>query len=108
MNEPRTYIGKLDTPIQIMRAVSTTTSTGERQQTLEQLCRPWAHVKETGGDENAEGSIRHTIRRSYVVRYRSDIAVDMFVIDRGVTYDITHIKHIGRRDRLELIVQGHE
>jgi head-tail adaptor len=111
MNEPRTYIGQLDTPIEIMQTVNTQTNTGSVESTLEPVCKPWAHVKETGGSEDVEGSIRHTIKRSYVIRYRSDVAatgVKMFVNDRGVTYDITHIKHIGRRNMLELIVEGHD
>jgi head-tail adaptor len=109
--EKTPYIGQLDTPIEIKQTVVSRSTTGAVETTLETVCTPWAHVKETGGKEDAEGSIRHTIKRSYVIRYRSDVAatgVKMYVVDRGVTYDITHLKNIGRRNMLELIVEGHE
>lgn len=105
------YIGKLDRKIIISKEVNVANTTGEAKPTLETVANPWAFMEDLKGDEEIEGAIRHLIDRKYTIRYNKTIAEQGFqykLTDGALQFRVYHIKEIGRRNYLQLLVTTFE
>lgn len=109
--EKNPYIGQLDRKITVLREVFAQNTTGEQKPTLEVVSDTWAFMEEQSGDEDVEGKVRHLINRRYTIRYNSTIATTgtkLKVVDNNVSYNIYHVKEIGRKQHLQLLVASYE
>lgn len=105
------FIGQMDRKIIVVSKTITRDSTGGETFTEETICEPYACLNEQNGNEDVEGKVIHLINRSYTIRYRSDVkdvAVKLIVIDGGQRYEIYHVREIGRKSHLALLVKGYE
>jgi head-tail adaptor len=105
------YIGKLDRKIKLYKEVFTKSSTGEDKPTLELVTGAWALMEEVSGDEDVEGKVRHLIKRKYTIRYNVNILAlknQLKLLDGVVYYNVFHLKEIGRKRYLELLVNEYE
>lgn len=105
------FIGQMDRKIKIVAKVIDRDSTGGEDFTENVICEPFACLNEQNGNESAEGKVIHLIDRSYTIRYRSDVkdvATQLIVIDGDQQYDVYHVRELGRKKHLELLVKGYE
>ncbi len=105
------FIGQMDRKITVVAKAITRDTTGGEEFTESTICEPYAYLSEQNGNEDVEGKVIHLINRSYTIRYRSDVmavATQLVVIENGQRYDIYHVRELGRKKHLELLVKGYE
>lgn len=105
------FIGQLNRKIEIKREVLSREATGEKKPTLQIVASPYAFMQDKSGNEDVEGKVRHLISRSYTIRYNATVVAEntaLKVEDNGVVYDVYHVKEIGRKKHLELLVTNYE
>lgn len=105
------FIGQLDRKISIISKTISRDSTGGEITSENTICTPFSCLSVQDGSEDVEGKIVHLIKRSYTIRYRADvksIASELIILDGGVRYNVYHVIEVGRKNYLELLVQGHE
>lgn len=106
------FIGQLNRVITVKKEVFVRNAdTGEDKPTLQTVAETWAFMQEKNGNEDVEGKVRHLINRSYIIRHNATIAATgtkLKVEDQGVLYNIYHVKEIGRKRHLELLVANYE
>lgn len=106
------FIGQLNRKITVKSEVfARDADTGEDKPTLQTIAELWSFMQEKGGDEDVEGKVRHLINRSYIIRWHNVIAETankLKVVDGNVTYNIYHVKEIGRKRHLELLVANYD
>lgn len=109
--EKSPYIGQMDRKIQIVELIKTKNSTGEEEVTENIISVPMSCMNEVSGSEDAEGKIRHIVNRTYTIRYNSDVlnkAAGLVVKDGVQKFPVYHVKEIGRKKHLILLVQDYE
>lgn len=109
--EKSPYIGKMDRPIKIVELVKTPNSTGEEEVTENVIAEPFSEMIEVSGSEDADGKIRHIINRTYTIRHNTSVlrkATELVVIDGLQKFNVYHIKEIGRKMHLMLLVKDYE
>lgn len=109
--EKTPFIGQMDRKISIVELVKTRNSTGEEETTETVVANPYAQMKDVSSNEDFEGKVRNLINRTYIIRFNAALkanANSMVVIDGGTRYGIYHIKEIGRRSYLEILVKDYE
>jgi head-tail adaptor len=102
------FIGQMDRKIEVIELVKARTSTGSAPVTEKVIANPFAYLKEISGDEEAEGKIRHLVNRSYTIRYNAEIKAksnQLKVRDCGDFFDVIHVKELGRKKHLQLMVK---
>lgn len=102
------FIGQMDRKIEVIELVKSPTSTGSRTTTEEVIANPFAFMNEISGSEDAEGKIRHLVNRTYTVRYNAAIKTKsnaLKVKDGSETFEVIHVKELGRKKHLQLIVK---
>lgn len=102
------FIGQMDRKIEVIELVKVTTSTGSVTTTEEVIANPFAFMKEISGDEEAEGKIRHLVNRTYTIRYNAEIKAksnQLKVKDADETFEVIHVKELGRKKHLQLMVK---
>lgn len=105
------FIGQMDRKIQIVELVKTKNSTGELEVTENVISEPFSFMNEVSGSEDAEGKIRHLINRTYIIRYNAIVlqrASELVVIDGLQKFSIYHVKEIGRKKHMTLLVNDYE
>jgi hypothetical protein len=109
--EKTPFIGQMDRLISIVENVKTRNSTGEEETTEAVVASPYAQMTDVSGNEDIEGKVRHLINRTYIIRYNVTVkekANSLIVIDDSKKYDVYHIKEIGRKKYLEILVKDYE
>lgn len=105
------YIGQMDRLIGIQAEVTTRTTTGEEQASFEVVAAPYAYMEEANGSEEVDGKVRHLITRTYTIRYNANVlqnGTKYKVLDEGIQFDVYHVKQIGRKRFLKLMVTNYE
>lgn len=101
--------GALDRRITIRRGTVTNTGLGTTTVWADQVTL-WASRKDiSDGERAAAGMVQGTVVSRFVVRSSSvsrGIKPKDRLIEGGLTYEITGIKEIGRRDRLEITAEA--
>ncbi len=102
------FIGQMDRKIEVIELVKAATTTGAKSTTEEVIASPFAYMKEISGDEEAEGKIRHLVNRTYTIRYNSVIKAksnQLKVKDANEVFEVIHVKELGRKKHLQLMVK---
>lgn len=111
MSDKLPFIGQMDRRITIQQEVVTQNSTGEAVATLTTIANPWAHMSEASGNEDVEGKVRHLITRTYTIRYNTTVfslSNQLKVVDGSKTFEVYHVKELGRKQHLQLLVTDYE
>jgi head-tail adaptor len=109
--EKSPFIGQLDRRIQIVELVGTRNTTGEIETTENAIAMPYAKMVDVSGSEEVDGKVRHLINRTYIIRYNALVkakANELIIIDGLHKFNVYHIKEIGRKKHLELLVKDYE
>lgn len=109
--EKTPFIGQMDRLISIVELVKTRNSTGEEETTNSVVANPYAQMNDVSGNEDVEGKVRHLINRTYMIRYNANVkakANALVIIDDSKKYDVYHIKEVGRKKYLEILVKDYE
>jgi head-tail adaptor len=104
------FIGQMNRLISIIEKTITQSSTGSETTTNTTICSPFAHMKDTSGNEEIEGKVIHQTNRSYIIRMNDDVKAKsnrLIVIDEEKEFPIFHVKEIGKT-HLELLCTGYE
>lgn len=102
------FIGQMDRKIKVIELVKVRTSTGSAPVVEKVIANPFAFMKEISGDEEAEGKIRHLVNRTYTIRYNAEIKAksnQLKVKDGDATFEVIHVKELGRKKHLQLMVK---
>jgi head-tail adaptor len=102
------YIGQMDRKIEIIELVKTPTSTGSVTTNEVVIANPFAYMNEVSGNEDAEGKIRHLVNRTYTIRYNAEIKAksnQLKLKDADELFEVIHLKELGRKKHLQLIVK---
>lgn len=105
------FIGQMDRKITVEKEIFTRTDTGERKPTFITVATPFAHMKENSGDEDVEGKVRHLISRTYTIRYNPEVLAEnskLKVVEGGVKFNVYHVKEVGRKSHIQLLVTNYE
>ena len=109
--EKAPFIGQLDRKIQVVRIIATRNDVGEEVPNDETIASPYSYMQDTAGGEDVEGKVRRSVSRSYTIRYNPAIKAEgnkAVVIDGSDRFNVYHVKEIGRRRHLELLVNLYE
>lgn len=109
--EKTPFIGQMDRLISIVELVKTRNSTGEEETTESVVSNPYAQMTDVSGNEDIEGKVRHLINRTYVIRYNQTVkekATTLMVIDDSKKYNVYHVKELGRKKYLVILVKDYE
>lgn len=92
--------GDLNKRITIGETVSTTNENGYRQDTDRIICRVWAGVDDAGNQKYraADSEVAEDVL-NFVIRYRKDIKVGMWVEFDGERRNIVNVGNYGYRRR---------
>lgn len=106
------FIGQLDRLITIKKETTTRDAdTGEQRPTLVKVMDAWSFMQELSGDETIDGKVRHIIKRSYKIRFDATVAATatkLKIEDQGVLFNVYHVREIGRKQHLELLVNKYD
>jgi len=105
------YIGQLDRKIAVYQEIYQQNTVGERKPELQLITGAWACMEEVSGDEDVEGKVRHLIKRRYTIRYNASVfnlTNKIRIIDGSVNFNVFHLKEIGRKKYLQLLVNDYE
>lgn len=105
------FIGQMDRKVSIQKETFVQSSTGELKPTYVTIATPFAHMKENSGGEDVEGKVRHLISRTYTIRFNQlivDERTKLRLTDGNLVYNVYHLKEIGRRSHLQLLVTVYE
>lgn len=87
----------------LRRTVAARDANASAAQTFASYATPWAEKIDAGGREyTAAQQERAEIATRFKIRYRADVAATDRITSDGLSYDITHIQEIGRREELML------
>jgi head-tail adaptor len=109
--ETNPFIGQMDKKIEVIEFTSTQNETGEDVRTETVIANPFAYLREISGNEDVDGKVRHLINRSYTIRYNATVlqkANSLAVRDRGMLFQVIHVKEFGRKKHLEILVKFYE
>lgn len=104
------FIGQMNRLISIIEKTITQSTTGSETTTNTEICKPFAHMKDTSGNEEIEGKVIHQTNRSYIIRMNAEVKTKsnrLIVIDEEKEFPIFHIKEIGKT-HLELQCTSYE
>lgn len=110
MNE-NPFIGQMDRLISVEQMSKTQNASGEEVVSWSAVASPWAYMQDISGNEEVEGKVVHLISRRYTIRYNSTIAAtgnEMRVVDGSDTFNVYHVKPLGRKKHLQLLVTDYE
>jgi len=98
--------GKMDRKIVLQRFTETFDSYNESVKTWATLATRWASYEPISDGERLRSSeTAATLSARFVIRYSSAVATlnpkDRLTFD-GTTYEIVHVKELGRREGLEI------
>lgn len=102
------FIGQIDRKIEVIELIKTKTTTGSTTNTQQVIASPFAYMNEVSGAEDAEGKIRHLVNRTYAIRYNALVLEKsnaLKVKDGNELFDVVHVKELGRKKHLQLIVK---
>lgn len=105
------FIGQMDRVIQIIETVNSRTAAGGQTSTENVVANPFAYMREISGSEDVEGKVRHLINRSYTIRYNEVVKLknsQLIVKDGDLVFNIIHVKDLGRKKHLEIMVKLYE
>jgi head-tail adaptor len=105
------FIGQMDRVIQIIETVNSRTAAGGQTSVENVVANPFAYMKEISGSEDVEGKVRHLINRSYTIRYNEVVKLkssQLIVKDGDLVFNIIHVKDLGRKKHLEIMVKLYE
>lgn len=111
MNNSAPYIGQMDRKILIFEETKARNTVGEEKPTPSTIAEPYAYMQERSGSEDVEGKVRHLISRSYTIRYNATVlekGTRLKLTDNSQTFNVYHIKELGRKKHLELLVTDYE
>jgi len=109
--EKKPFIGQKDRRITVSTKTFAANAVGERKETVVAISDAFAFMDDVSGGEDIEGKVRHLINRTYFIRYNPVVkakANALVVIDDSKKYDVYHIKEIGRKRYLEIMVKDYE
>ena len=109
--EKNPFIGQMDKKVLLYKEVHAQNATGEEKPTLELVSGVWAYMEEVSGDEDVEGKVRHIIKRKYTIRYNKEVLAlknKLKLKDADVVYNVYHLKEMGRKKHLQLLVNDYE
>ena len=101
------FIGQMDRKIEVLLVSKIKSNAGGVTQSETLIASPFAYMKEVSGDEDPEGKIRHIINRTYTIRYNAQVlqrGTELKVKDGNQFFDVYHVKELGRKKHLELLV----
>lgn len=105
------FIGAMDRVIKIVKLEKAQSGTGSVTSSDEVICEPWAKLQSDSGSEDLQGKLRHTVKRSYIIRHNTDVlknGKNYVLIDDEVRYRITHVEPIGRKKHLQILTELYE
>ena len=105
------FIGQMDRMILVQKEILTRNTVGEQKPALVTVIEAFANMKESSGSEDVEGKVRHLISRTYTIRYDPAVLAErakLKVQEGGVTYNVYHVKEVGRKSHIQLLVTGYE
>lgn len=105
------FIGKMDRKIQVVLIEKQRDEVGGVTTVPTVICNPYSFMKELSGNEDPEGKIRHIVNRTYTIRYNAQVLqhnTKLKVIDGENVLDVYHVKEIGRKSHLEILVTENE
>jgi len=101
------FIGQMDRMIEILLVEKTKSSAGGVSEATTSIANPFAYMKEVSGTEDPEGKIRHIVNRTYTIRYTAQVLqynTKLKIVDGAQTFNVFHVKEIGRKKHLEIMV----
>ncbi len=110
MAQSAPFTGQLNRPVTIYKKILEADELGHRAESLQQVCAPWAHMKDVSGTQEAEGAIMSVVNRSYTIRRRAEVVTggrNMVVQDGTQRFEVTGLKEI-ERSHIELLVTAIE
>jgi len=92
--------GRLDRRITLQRRDAAPADVnGSKRQTFAGYATVWAEKIDAGGREYfAAGQVQAELATQFRIRYRSDVQITDRISFEGLSYNITHIKELGRRE----------
>jgi SPP1 family predicted phage head-tail adaptor len=95
---------KLDRRVDLQhRTLTRNTTNGEEVETWSTYAAVWAEKKDVRGREFfAAQQSNSDITTTWRIRYRGDVVATDKLVHGGLSYNVTSIAEIGRRDGLEL------
>ncbi|NHM08004.1 head-tail adaptor protein [Flavobacterium sp. CYK-4] len=105
------FIGTMDRIVKIVKLEKSQSETGSVSSADEEICKPWAKLESDSGFEELQGKVKHTVKRSYIIRHNSDVAANgknYVLIDNEIRFRITHVEPLGRRSHLKLYTELYE
>jgi len=111
MAEKTPFIGQMDRQIQVIELVKTQNATGEQEDTDSVITTVFAYMNDVSGGETVDGKVRHLINRTYTVRWNPAIkqkSNTLVVIDGALRFEVYHLKEMGRKSHLQLLVKDYE
>ena len=101
-------IGKLDRRATLQRRVLTPNTQNEQVESWTDYATVWAEKLDLRGREfYAANQEQGEVTTKFRIRYRSDVLMTDRIVCDGLTYDITSIAEVGRRQVLELLADAH-
>jgi SPP1 family predicted phage head-tail adaptor len=107
MQYERSNAGQLDTRIEILRAVTTTSSYNEPVAAFTSYVTVWAkRIDASMGESFRAAEVGAKITAHFVVRYSPETAtvtpLDRIKVEGGLTYDIVGVRELLRNEWLEI------
>lgn len=102
----KTYIGQLDTRIELIETTLITGTSGEQVSTDTTFNTVWSKMEDVSGTEDEDGKILALNVRKYTVRYDPALVAkkitDMFIDDAGDKYNVHSTEYLGRKEYIIL------
>lgn len=111
MAEKSPFIGQMDRQIKVVELVKTQNATGEQEDTDNVIATVFACMNDVSGGETVDGKVRHLINRTYTVRWNLAIKQQsntLVVVDGNLRFEVYHLKELGRKRHLQLLVKDYE
>lgn len=99
------YIGQMDRKITIKRKEKTQNALGEANDSLVEVCSPWAYRELGIGNELNEDATIPFEKRTYTIHYRPDVmreGVKLIVVDGAIELEVFSIKEGERKRKIIL------
>lgn len=101
------FIGQMDRLIGVLLVEKVKDTSGGVSEVITTIAAPFAYMKEVSGAEDPEGKIRHIVNRTYTIRYNQQVLeknIRLKILDNGQTFNVYHVKELGRKKHLEIMV----
>jgi SPP1 family predicted phage head-tail adaptor len=99
--------GQLDRRVQLLRRTITRGTGGEALEAYADAGTEWAaRLPLTAREIERDAATQGQAEVKFRIRHRADVKAEWRCVCEGVTYDITGIEELGRREGLHLFARG--